>query len=1382
MIFELENLETNSDEIVYKFNKDIKVTINQRNNLIDKLFRVLIKIIKKSTNLNLLGNFDESLVKTFKKILQNKNIIENNDYIPSIINFIYFFIKVSNCFPSKIPFYINNNIFDLIIIYFQNNFPKYDGTIHLIFLMFYTICIHNEGKAYLKNNIEKIKIFFEKIFEKIENNENYFYYNLFVLKDLHKYELYSPYNALLHIDGINEIINIIFQNLKKYMEKVKEELNNVKIKRTKNIILDKYLYFIEAKRSFIDEFFISFQEKDIELFENNLKIEITEILKLYLDIILSTVSLYCLSSHFVIIKPVFALSKKYPIFVLDKLYEKFMELLNEKYDLEEVQISKIFSTLQKIFEEIFSKLYQKTENNELISNLDKYSLLSAKLIIKMIISKKSLSSYLSPINDRQLMIYSKYYMKFISKKLAPQFRDLLISLSYRILNKYAPHTTNPHLYIINEDNYQDIRCPVDLNQKITMEILNNSFFFVELLRSENKINNYLLTSVEYFYSLGKTSKLKLLKDIKEPDISRIKNYIKLGYILSYIIKYFGETYEINQISNTNDSIENILVNLSLFNYINILMNGKMNKNLSSIVYFYFIKYGGIRHIFSISKKFLYFCKTEFDKKEIPMIKLLIIKNFWNIIISLLLLLIKYQFYNSDNLPVLSILEHDLVKNFVSLNEFDAYVKYLILNDFFEVFFDKNDYDKNIEMIKDIEKYCAELTRMFYILLDRCVRSYEIIYNSQKSNIKINELCNQGYYIYEILKVIQEGKKTNEDIIKAINEYRNNENEDEIKRQKEENDKEDNNNNKVDDNTKQNQEIEKNLNINSIIEQNNKDKNKSEIKDKKIINKCLYALEQTNLNQDIYLINNINNIFPENNYIQKKVDLDLNNKNNSFSKNDLLTSLNLIYQIFDKCSTSNKNINDMKKMNIKYRIKSFEEKEDLLPYLEEILSIIKNLQQEKNKNNGLNKEEIFKKELSYIKFMNYSILRYKTLTKFYEIVDIKNYIDLIYNNNLIENSANSIKELINNKHIINIELIKKLIYEYFLRTYILFCFLEHNKKNFEKEKIIFLDSFLFLLKESNDIYNAENKFIYNEAIIILGFQIIIQFFNNNDKSGEFLAEYLTKKNLFKYLLELKFNSEDANSNFYENEFRYFITLEESFRQFISKIFSEKNIFGHLLESVFKYIIANINPENNEIELENFISLLSDYVKIDNEDIIINSIKNIFIKREQKNIIDKNLYLYFLKLKPEFVEEIEKMKEEINKGEINKNEFKKKIKNKEELNLSKGVSKFEEKGKIIKFKWSENNKELFNNLLEHIYTTCELIKKDILKEEKFQKFSRNYLFDLDTSLSGLNCILHVYPSFIYLLFQFKCGKKSDMNFIKYLINELSLLRIMAQSCKS
>ena len=67
--------------------------------------------------------------------------------------------------------------------------------------------------------------------------------------------------------------------------------------------------------------------------------------------------------------------------------------MSSKYDLEEVQISKIYSMLQKIFEEIFFKIYQKTENKELINSLDKYSLLFAKLILKMVTTKKSLSSY-----------------------------------------------------------------------------------------------------------------------------------------------------------------------------------------------------------------------------------------------------------------------------------------------------------------------------------------------------------------------------------------------------------------------------------------------------------------------------------------------------------------------------------------------------------------------------------------------------------------------------------------------------------------------------------------------------------------------------------------------------------------------------------------------------------------------------------------------------------------------------------------------------------------------------------------------------------------------------------------------------------------------------
>ena len=1002
---------------------------------------------------------------------------------------------------------------------------------------------------------------------------------------------------------------------------------------------------------------------------------------------------------------------------MDKIYEKFIELMdNNKDNLEEIQLNKVFSVLQKLFEVIFNKIYQKNDNNEFNTNCDKYSLLTTKFIIKIIESKKDLSSYLSPIVDRQLSINNKYYFKFISNRINPQFKNLLIKISYKILYKYAPHTTNPRLLIINEDNYKDLKCPIDLNQNLNLEILSNSFFFMELLNNENKISNYLLTSVEYFYSLGKIAKSKVLNDINKQDISRIINYIKLGFILSNIIKYTGETFEIKI---NSENFDNIIVNLSILNYIYILMKGKMDKNISLIVLFYFIKYGGIRNILKNTKKFLYFCKTELNKKELPIIELLIIKNFWNIQVSLLLFLIKLTFCYNNNFYILSILEHETVQNFNSMKEIDSYVQYLILNDFIEIFFDKDDYNKNVEIINDIELYSKELTRVMYILFDRCIRLYSNISNPKKEKINVNELFKKGYHIYEIMQVTQEGQRTNEDIIKNIDSCRNNE---------------------------------------KVLEDKDKEKDINNNKEKKILNKNLFDLEKLQLNQDTLLVKNITNIFPS-------INSDLDSyKKYSFSKENFLNTLNFIYKIFENCNLSNKQINDMKKMNIKYRIKSFEGKEDLLPYLEELFTNIKKLEKEKN---NINKEEILKKQLNYLKFMNYSILRYKTLTKFYETVNINNYIDFIYNNNLIENSSNSIKDYINNKNEINAELIKNLIYENYLLIYILFCLLENSQKNFEKEKIIFLDSFLFLLKESNNIYNTENKFIYNEAIISLGLQIIIQFFNKNDKSEEHLKEYLIKENLFKYLLDIKFNSEDANNNFYENQFRYFITLEESFKQFILKIFSEKNLFGHLLESIFKYLMANINPENYEIDVENFVELCSDYLKKDNKDIFINSIKNVFdiIKKENK---------YLLKLKPELEKEIEKMKEEINKGEKNqKKEKKNMIKGKDLILSNESIEKnnLEEKIKNIKFKWTEDIKILFNILLEHICNTCDLIQEDILKEEKYQKFSRNYIFDLDTSLSGLNCILHIYPSFIYLLSQFNCKKNTtQMNFLKYLIRDI------------
>lgn len=111
-------------------------------------------------------------------------------------------------------------------------------------------------------------------------------------------------------------------------------------------------------------------------------------------------------------------SKKEPIYVIDKIYDKLNEIINldknNELNLEEIQICKIFSILQKIYEFIFSKIYQKSK--ELI-NIDKYTILYMKILLKNITSKINMSFYISTINDKELVINSNYYLKFLSKNI-----------------------------------------------------------------------------------------------------------------------------------------------------------------------------------------------------------------------------------------------------------------------------------------------------------------------------------------------------------------------------------------------------------------------------------------------------------------------------------------------------------------------------------------------------------------------------------------------------------------------------------------------------------------------------------------------------------------------------------------------------------------------------------------------------------------------------------------------------------------------------------------------------------------------------------------------------------------------------------------------------
>ena len=84
------------------------------------------------------------------------------------------------------------------------------------------------------------------------------------------------------------------------------------------------------------------------------------------------------------------------------------------------------------------------------------------------------------------MINSNNYIKFLSKKLSPEFRDLLSQLSYKYFTKDLPHTTNPTLNIIDEENYPTIKCSL-LQNDGTMNYTN---FKVEFLSGSYFNSNY----------------------------------------------------------------------------------------------------------------------------------------------------------------------------------------------------------------------------------------------------------------------------------------------------------------------------------------------------------------------------------------------------------------------------------------------------------------------------------------------------------------------------------------------------------------------------------------------------------------------------------------------------------------------------------------------------------------------------------------------------------------------------------------------------------------------------------------------------------------------------------------------------------------------------
>ena len=171
-------------------------------------------------------------------------------------------------------------------------------------------------------------------------------------------------------------------------------------------------------------------------------------------------------------------------------------------------------------------------------------------------------------------------------------------------------------------------------------------------------------------------------------------------------------------------------------------------------------------------------------------------------------------------------------------------------------------------------------------------------------------------------------------------------------------------------------------------------------------------------------------------------------------------------------------------------------------------------------------------------------------------------------------------------------------------------------------------------------------------------------------------------------------------------------------------------------------------NNEVDLEGFIELCKDYIKTDNKDIFINSIKKLFFiiekeksknnnekekneekdkeknkeenKEDNKIINTNNDKIYLLRLKPEYQKEIDMIKEDLNKCEINKKQKEEVVSKQKKSKISKSKNtnnntaekissnkssknkklSFEEKMRNNAVLYSERNKSLFFTLLRHI----------------------------------------------------------------------------------
>ena len=1316
LIYELEHLNSPDCKLIYNIilsdfkNYKIYPHIFHRILLINKIITIIFRFISKTTNIEKVNEIDAIIIEPIRRLITNEEMKKNNNLNSVYINSIYLLIKICNAFPSKIPEYISNGIIPLIFDYFSNSLPKADGIFYLILYTIYSISIHDKGKEYILKKNNGIKLL-NSVFNKIKFDEEYFYYKLYLLKET-SLEVYLIWTTLIEKEGMNDIINCYYDNYISLLKIVINKFNYIQFESSETLNLNLEQYLTKNKFEFIFQSLYPLNNIyinniiNIDLYEDKNKI----LAKLFISL-LTNPNFLLLNTFIPKYSELIKQEKVSSMEALAKLFNNFNELIkNSKIlNLHEYQKDKILKTYQQILQSYFNEIYLKI--NPIKESLYNFYSIFTKLFIQRINEKSNINTYLTKYEGKAFIINDKNYIHFLSNNIKPEIKKIVSNIVK------SNDSGNNNFMILNEDNYLDLKIKPKFDEQIRIENIdniNNNEIINDLIVPFIKKNFNVLESLNYIALIeGKIITTDLSK-ISLEDCEFIKNDVNLGYFFTLILKYFRK--EIFENISANSETKNIISNLiKLENIINIFYNLFINNfdtRFSSIEIFYIIKFGGVRQLLKIANKLIELSKNESKKNMIPIVEAIIINNIWEKLSSLVLFFIRYIFSKSSDYLLLLIFESEFTEKIKYESEIQLYSEYIILKDIKDIFFNKENFEQNLKQFSSIELYSLQLYKTILFILDE-----DLFYTSKDVLKKCNreKIYKKGHKVYEVMQAIQEGNYTDDSILKYLNQDK---------------------------------------------------KNKKDKKEKKEINHELLCIDEYNPFPESDFIVLIKKTLDENNKVFKpqkdkeNKNVKINPRNSDFTLDKFTDLINDMMNLINMAEVSNNMINNLRRQSLNFRTILDKDEDNYL--VDKLKKYFEDLNSNKN-NILLNSDEKLEQELLIKMRINFTIQRYHQIFNAYyeDKVDLYNFIKKY---NIVDYYISSLISLIKNMNTISItnnsfnkNKIDKLVFENIVTIYLCFKYLYNIKKDFDDEKKLYLDMMTQLLQYESENKNP-NKSIINENILIMLLIIIIKTFNDI----KILIPYL-EKGLLANILRLKFNKRNSYKNFCENNFKSKVVLNECFNQFMLKIFSDENNLQHLIESVLLYVWTNLKSfsEKNEIYLEDFLHLFSDYVQ--NHDLIFKkAFINLFnIEEVEKKIKpDKNAKNNKIKikriisLKSDYKEKEDKIKSDLiiygDKNEFNKE----KIKNKTQLL------------KDIYRNLLETNKSILHQLLKHIWICTVKIKKN--QENNIK--TKNYIIDLDTSLIALTNILYSFPSYLSMVLLLKKGKKHKISFIKFLVKKI------------